>query len=172
MGRGKGISEWPGNIHFRQVVNKYRDEYNSSKRKEKVKVADRVLQDVQASGGKFRQQSANGDWDEVDYERAIEKACQALREKEKSRPPQASPFAAAASGGKKNRHKQAVLVPPTAPASVRPATSHRKTAQTVLALKHKNSAAAASAASRTSSTSSAKRRPVEAGSSRICNNEC
>lgn len=38
LGRGKRISEWPGNIHFRQVINRYREQYHKSNRKAKVKV--------------------------------------------------------------------------------------------------------------------------------------
>ena len=115
MGRGKRISEWPGNIYFRQIINKYRDEYNSSSRKNKVVVAKSVLDAIHAIGGRFLQQSRGDKWEEVDLDRAIEKACQALREKEKSRPPEISPFV-----GKK------IIQPPKAPPSVRPASSPRR----------------------------------------------
>mmetsp|Transcript_13783 Transcript_13783/g.26442 ORF Transcript_13783/g.26442 Transcript_13783/m.26442 type:complete len:369 (+) Transcript_13783:207-1313(+) len=115
MGRGKRISEWPGNIYFRQVVNKYRDEYNSSSRKNKVGVAKSVLDDIHAIGGRFVQQNKGDKWEEVELDRAIEKACQALREKEKSRPPETSPF-----DGKK------ITKPPKAPPSVRPASNPRR----------------------------------------------
>ena len=115
MGRGKRISEWPGNIFFRQVVNKYRDEYNVCSRKGKVGVAKAVLDDIHAIGGRFLQQNKGDKWEEVDVDRAIEKACQALREKEKSHPPETSPF-----DGKN------ITKPPKAPPSVRPASNPRR----------------------------------------------
>ena len=127
MGRGKRISEWPGNIHFRQVVNQHRDEYHRCSRKEKVKVANVVLEKIQGIGGRFLQQKSNEDtWEEVEYERAIEKACQALREKEKSRPPETSPFEDKA---KKD------LTPPKAPQSSRPAKVPRRPGKVTLILK-------------------------------------
>ena len=32
MGRGKRVSEWPGNVFFRQTVNKHRERYNDAER--------------------------------------------------------------------------------------------------------------------------------------------
>lgn len=133
MGRGKRISEWPGNIHFRQVINKYRDEYHQCSRKEKVKVANSVLEDITAIGGRFLHQIKGDKWEEVDYERAIEKACQALREKEKSRPPETSPFGHA--GGAAAAAATAKMKPPKAPPSARPGTAQRRPAKAVLAMK-------------------------------------
>lgn len=119
LGRGKRISEWPGNVHFRQVVNRYRDEYGQAGRKEKVKIAARVLQDVAAAGGRVLAQNDNGGgdkWQVVERERAVEKACQALREKEKSRPPEASPFEGLG-------NDKAAATPPRAPPTGRSAAA-------------------------------------------------
>jgi hypothetical protein len=83
MGRGKGVSEWPGNIFFRQVVNKHREAYTLASRNTKVAVAQIVIDDVHANGSRFMREKEEGVWVEIAQGRAVEKCCQALREKEK-----------------------------------------------------------------------------------------
>ena len=85
---------------------------------------------------RFLHQIKGDKWEEVDYERAIEKACQALREKEKSRPPETSPFGNA--GGAAAATAAAKMKPPKAPPSARPATAQRRPAKAVLAMKKLN----------------------------------
>lgn len=82
MGRGKRVSEWPGNVHFRQVVNRYREEYATSERANKVKIAAAVIAAVQDVGGRFVREVPGGgssggrsSWYVVTHDRAVEKTC-------------------------------------------------------------------------------------------------
>lgn len=57
-----------------------------------MEIAKQVLDDIDEVGGRFLKEMSNGDWVEVEYERRIEKICQALREKDKANPPEYNPF--------------------------------------------------------------------------------
>ena len=92
MGRGKRVSEWPGNIYFRQVVNEHRDAYLLAFRTTKVTIALDVIDKIHKNGGRFMTETPDQRWVEVSQDRAIEKCCQALREKEKPNPPEGDPF--------------------------------------------------------------------------------
>jgi Helicase associated domain len=101
MGRGKRVSEWPGNIFFRQVVNKYRDSYSKAYRLHKIDIAERVIAEIEAIGGRFLREAQTTNytptaehsvWYIVPSSRCIEKTCQALREKEKAQTTTESPF--------------------------------------------------------------------------------
>jgi hypothetical protein len=95
LGRGKQISEWPGNVHFRQVVNKFRVEYVTANRDSKVSIAKRVIALIHKDGGRFLQETepGSGDYYSISKARAVEKCCQALREKQILNPPQGYPIA-------------------------------------------------------------------------------
>ena len=80
LGRGKRVSEWPGNIHFRQIVNRYREEYATAERANKVKIAAAVIAAVQNVGGRYLREgtsAATGKraWYVVSHDRAVEKTC-------------------------------------------------------------------------------------------------
>jgi hypothetical protein len=92
MGRGKRVSEWPGNIYFRQVVNKHREPYHDAERSKKVYTAQAVIAAIHDIGGRFLKEESDGSWTEIEHPRSIEKTCQALREKEKPNPPMLDPF--------------------------------------------------------------------------------
>lgn len=92
MGRGKRVFAWPGNIYFRQIVIKHKGVYRVAARARKVEIAKEVIQEIQTAGGRFLKEESDGSWVEIDYDRAVEKACQALREKEKPNPPKENPF--------------------------------------------------------------------------------
>jgi hypothetical protein len=96
MGRGKRVSEWPGNVFFRQVVNKHRQVYAEAHRSKKVDVAIAVIAEVHKNRGRFMAEDHNGAWVEIEHARAVEKSCQALREKEKPNTMEGDPFSAAA----------------------------------------------------------------------------
>ena len=97
LGRGRAINNWPGNIYFRKLALKYRDEYSKSNRYQKVEVALQLMDEIAAMGGRFVRvdnfswnYNNNNDYDnggsgfdcyEVDEARAIEKTCQALRDR-------------------------------------------------------------------------------------------
>lgn len=107
MGRGKRVSEWPGCINFRQVINKYRERYLAAARQEKVRIAEQVIDEIHSIGGRFLKEEVDGsgEWFEVDPDRAVEKTCQALREKEKAKTPSNDPF--------NDPNKKTVLTPYT-----------------------------------------------------------
>lgn len=84
FGRGKGTYSHEGNTLFRKLVQTYKDKYQSSKKREKKLIAQFVVDSIKTKDppGRFLElNSRSGSWDLVDYERAIEKACQALRDK-------------------------------------------------------------------------------------------
>lgn len=92
MGRGKRVSEWAGNKHFRQIVDRNRKEYVASERHAKARIAESVIQEIYSFGGRFIREvngknSCDGTdetavWVVVEYDRALEKTCQALRERD------------------------------------------------------------------------------------------
>ena len=61
---------------------------------QQVKIADEVIRQIQSIGGRFLKEDDEGaeGWYEVDQERAVEKTCQALREKDKAKTPTGDPF--------------------------------------------------------------------------------
>lgn len=91
MGRGKRVAEWPGNVVFRQIVARYRHAYITEQRSSKMKIALHVVKEVHKRKGRFLREingrsSCDGHdttavWEIVTQARAIEKACQALRER-------------------------------------------------------------------------------------------
>ena len=61
---------------------------------QQVKIAEEVIRQIQAIGGRFLKEDDEGaeGWYEVDQDRAVEKTCQALREKDKAKTPTGDPF--------------------------------------------------------------------------------
>ena len=90
-GRGNGIAQQQGNINFRRIVWEFRDTYEKAYRNAKKEVAVEVIEDIASLDppGRFVCRLDNDTFVEVPYERALEKTCQALREK-KLQPPPAS----------------------------------------------------------------------------------
>ena len=84
FGRGKRVSVWPGNVHFRQVVNRYREEYSTAERSAKVQIATMVMEAIHSVGGRFLKEIPAGHfgpgsksgWYVVERDRAVEKTCQ------------------------------------------------------------------------------------------------
>jgi hypothetical protein len=83
LGRGNGVSIWKGNVNFRHIVWEYRDAYRQAVRYEKGKIAQKVFQHISTLSppGRFLEMIEDDHFYIVDRERAIEKVCQALREK-------------------------------------------------------------------------------------------
>lgn len=90
LGRGNGIAHHPGNISFRRLVWSYRGMYEEASRDDKRCVALQVIGDLSSLDppGRFVEFSTKheGKFELVTESRAIEKTCQALREK-KINPP-------------------------------------------------------------------------------------
>ncbi len=86
LGRGVAGNRHPGNIAFRKLVNSRKALYQSEGKKEKRTVAKSIVQAVKDQEGRFLEKSkhsTNSCWVEIDDEKAIAKACQALREKQR-----------------------------------------------------------------------------------------
>ena len=81
LGKGNGINCLPGNVKFRKIINEYKSLYQESPRHLKHKVAERVLDEIAAMGGRFLEQQPDKRFLVVSKQRRMEKTCQALREK-------------------------------------------------------------------------------------------
>lgn len=80
FGRGKGISQHPGNQRMRQILDKYRAEYQASERGQKCLIVERVYGELLKGGTKFLKRDDRVDgWVEVDGESALEKVGHCLR---------------------------------------------------------------------------------------------
>jgi len=87
-GRGAGVNNHPGNIHFRNLVRDHKKSYVVSTKIDKGKIAMNIVYRVHSLGGRFltmsnRQKNKNTtcQWTVVHYKKAREKVSQALREK-------------------------------------------------------------------------------------------
>lgn len=86
-GRGSQVNRYKGNIFFRDLVRKRKDEYsNTSNRHMKDLIARQIVAAVSGKGGRFlhkdNSKDPNSAWSAVDNEVAVEKAKQALRDQE------------------------------------------------------------------------------------------
>jgi hypothetical protein len=80
LGRGKSSQNHTGNIHFRQLVESKRDEYEKASIMEKTIIADRIVNSVHNVAGRFLKH--NGDlWEEVEFEIARDKVAHAFRDR-------------------------------------------------------------------------------------------
>ena len=83
FGRGGRTNHHPGNKRLREVVNKYRDTYNSAKKTDKPKVSKLIVSALFEAGSRFlRMNEVTGRWEDVGDKRAAEKVSQTLREKD------------------------------------------------------------------------------------------
>lgn len=83
-GRGGRINSHRGNVQFRQLVNRYKHTYLASKKLDKVKIANKIVQFVRGMNppGRFLMEDpSSGDWVEIGDDKARKKAGQAMREK-------------------------------------------------------------------------------------------
>jgi Helicase associated domain len=80
LGKGKRVTEWPGNQLFRKLVARHREAYAKTERTGKASVALVVMQEVKDYGGRFLQEVEAGSdqWIIIDDARAVQKVCRAL----------------------------------------------------------------------------------------------
>jgi len=82
-GRGFHIANHRGNLDLHLIINKYRDEYLSSRRPEKTKIIKRVLKETKSTGARFIRSVSDernvDTWEEVDYTTSYKKVSHALR---------------------------------------------------------------------------------------------
>jgi len=84
FGRGGSINVHPGNEEFRRIVHRYKEFYSAARyKKEKRLIADEIITVIENKNppGRFlAKDSSTGLWHPVGYEKARNKASQALRE--------------------------------------------------------------------------------------------
>jgi hypothetical protein len=78
-GRGGETNHHTGNIKYRQLVKCYQPLYIASKRRDKPRIAQTIVQHVRQNGGRFLKKQGNT-WRDVGNTKAREKTSQALRE--------------------------------------------------------------------------------------------
>lgn len=81
LGRGKSSQNHPGNIHFRQLVQSKRDEYEKAKIMGKTLIAERIILSIHDMQGRFLKQKGGDLWEEVDNETARDKVAHAFRDR-------------------------------------------------------------------------------------------
>ena len=88
LGRGNGTASWIGNVNFRTIVWKHRSVYQSAGRFDKMVIAKKVYDTLQGLDppARFLGMNNRGTYSEITYDRALEKICQALREKNMKAP--------------------------------------------------------------------------------------
>ena len=82
-GRGLHIMNRHGNLNLHLLVNKYRETYNSSTRRDKAAIARNIVQEIKSTGARFLRRldenKKDGRWVEVDDNTAYKKVSHALR---------------------------------------------------------------------------------------------
>jgi len=89
LGRGNGIATFTGNANFRKIVWMYKEEYTRAYRSEKTSIAKKVIAEIVSLDppGRFLEKAEDGSYYvEVDKKHALEKTCQALRERKNKAP--------------------------------------------------------------------------------------
>lgn len=83
LGRGKFASEHPGNILFRQIVWEMKEEYYISRKTEKTKMVQRVIDRIKTLNppGRFLEKGEDLLFRDAPQDRVILKVSQALRER-------------------------------------------------------------------------------------------
>eukprot|EP00978_Attheya_sp_CCMP212_P021472 scaffold62739_cov50-Attheya_sp.AAC.1 len=80
-GRGGIANSHSGNKYFREVVKKHQDAYLSAKKREKPEIAGNIVHLIRQRGGRFLgKDKDSGKWVDSGFEKARDKASQALRE--------------------------------------------------------------------------------------------
>jgi hypothetical protein len=79
LGRGKPIQERPGNIRFRDMLDKHMDNYEKCLTGAKNKVSAYIVHLVKEEGGRFIKEVEDGGWAEVDEATARAKVSHAFR---------------------------------------------------------------------------------------------
>ena len=88
FGKGNGAASWPGNVAFRHIVWKYRQQYTLSRSCDKREIGRAVTQEMKSINGRFLMiNPKTGNYHEVSQKRAEDKACQSLRQKNVKEPP-------------------------------------------------------------------------------------
>jgi hypothetical protein len=84
LGRGKPIQRRPGNVRFREMVEKNMDRYDEGNRGAKYAVAASIAHLLKEEGGRFLKETEDGGWVEVDEATARSKISHAFRSRRKA----------------------------------------------------------------------------------------
>jgi hypothetical protein len=83
LGRGKPTQQRPGNVRYREMVEKYMDEYEEGNRGVKYAVTAYVVHLLKEEGSRFLKELEDGGWVEVDEATARLKTSHAFRTRRK-----------------------------------------------------------------------------------------
>ena len=78
-GRGKIVSENPGNIYLKRIIDKYADRYDGSDKTEKTILSEIILGLIKETSGRFLKKSKQGGWEEISDLAAREKIAHTFR---------------------------------------------------------------------------------------------
>ena len=79
LGRGLVTQSWPGNIKFREFLEKFSSEYDNLPRKERKKRTIELTQELCAKRIRFFEPTGPGEWAEIDFSEARKKVSQHFR---------------------------------------------------------------------------------------------
>jgi len=80
-GRGGETNHHPGNVKYRALVKRFQPLYIVSKRRDKPRIAEKIVHTIRQRGGRFlKKDSYSNTWRDVGNTKAREKTSQALRE--------------------------------------------------------------------------------------------
>jgi len=80
-GRGGETNHHPGNVKYRLLVKQFQPLYIISKRRDKPRIAEKIVHTIRHRGGRFLKKDSNSlTWKDVGNTKAREKTSQALRE--------------------------------------------------------------------------------------------
>jgi hypothetical protein len=79
LGRGKPIQQRPGNVRYREMVEKYMDRYEEGNRGAKYAVAAYIVHLLKEEGSRFLKETEDGSWAEVDEATARSKTSHTFR---------------------------------------------------------------------------------------------
>lgn len=81
-GRGGETNHFPGNVRYRSLVKCYQPLYIASKRRDKPRIARKIVMTIRLRGGRFLKKDGSNPvtWKDVGNTKAREKTSQALRE--------------------------------------------------------------------------------------------
>ena len=79
LGRGKPVQNRPGNVRFREMIDKHVDKYDEGETGNKIIVSANVVRILKEKGGRFLKELKDGGWFEVDEATARGKVSHAFR---------------------------------------------------------------------------------------------
>jgi hypothetical protein len=83
FGRGKPIQERPGNVRFREMLDKHMTKYDRGEKGDKVAISAHIVCMLKEEGGRFLKDLEDGGWVEVDEATARAKVSNAFRTRRK-----------------------------------------------------------------------------------------